>query len=77
MKFNCGLSKEERIEKKLVQTIRLEDYYTNWHKHFAWLSVRVGSCDCRWLETVERKCMYRPSFGPYCKRYRAIEKDSK
>lgn len=26
-----------------------------WHPVFAWLPIRVGENDCRWLETVERK----------------------
>lgn len=46
MKFNCGLSKNERLI-AIVGRIR------NWHAKFAWLPVRVGDNDCRWLEFVE------------------------
>lgn len=50
MRFNCGESWDDYFE-------RVE----NWHPWFAWRPVRVGSHDCRWLETVERKV----TFGPY------------
>lgn len=26
-----------------------------WHKWFAWYPVRIGECDHRWLETIERR----------------------
>ncbi len=44
MKFNCGLSYEEKQNK-----IRC------WNKWFAWRPVRVGHKDCRWFEYVNRK----------------------
>jgi hypothetical protein len=44
MKFNCGPTPQEKHEAK-----------QDWHPWFAWCPVRVGSGDCRWLETVERK----------------------
>lgn len=31
---------------------------TNWHPHFCWKPVRLGSHDCRWLETVWRRRDY-------------------
>ena len=43
MRLNCGPTWEERIAAK-----------EKWHRWFAWYPVRVGSGDCRWLETVER-----------------------
>lgn len=52
MKFDCGLSWEE--EKALLE---------EWHLHFAWLPVRVGNRDCRWLEWVMRKGVWRPCIG--------------
>lgn len=34
-----------------------------WHRHFAWLPVRVGLHEHRWLEFVERrKMVYSPLF---------------
>ena len=44
MKFKCGPTAEEK-----VRTME------NWHDHFAWWPVKMGSTDCRWLETVQRR----------------------
>lgn len=55
MKFNCGLTLGEK-KKFLLDKAELED--GKWLPHFAWLPVRVGKKDCRWLETVERKRDY-------------------
>lgn len=44
MKFNCGLTGRERFEAR-----------QKWHKWFAWYPVQIGSRDCRWLETLERR----------------------
>ena len=44
MKFNCGLTRIEKIDK-----------LGKWHNWFAWHPVRICSEDCRWLEKVERK----------------------
>ncbi|MCK5614783.1 hypothetical protein KAR91_73660 [Candidatus Pacearchaeota archaeon] len=44
MRFNCGPTWAEK-------KAQLED----WHSWFAWRPVRVGSHDCRWLETIQRK----------------------
>lgn len=43
MRINCGMT---RLEK--------EEYYREWRDWFAWYPVRVGSRDCRWLETIQR-----------------------
>jgi hypothetical protein len=44
MRFNCGpTAHEKRIARR------------QWHRWFAWFPVRVGSRDCRWLETIERR----------------------
>lgn len=49
MRFNCGLSYEASRQ-------RAREYWCGqWTPWFAWYPVRVGECDCRWLETVERK----------------------
>lgn len=47
MKFDCGLSAQEKWELS-----------SDWHEWFAWYPVRVGHRDCRWLERVERKRSY-------------------
>lgn len=44
MKFDCGLTPEERFAN-----------LTRWHRWFAWRPVRVKSGECYWLEWVERK----------------------
>lgn len=44
MKFDCGLTAKERLAAR-----------EHWHRWFAWYPVRIGSRDCRWLETVERQ----------------------
>lgn len=51
MKINCGETQKEKFS-------RLEQ----WHYWFAWYPVRLGSRDCRWLETIERKGKY---YGGY------------
>lgn len=48
MKFNCGLTR--RAWAKMHHALISE-----WHSWFAWWPVRVGECDCRWLERVERR----------------------
>lgn len=32
-----------------------ENRFSKWHRKFAWLPVRLGDNDCRWLEFIERK----------------------
>jgi hypothetical protein len=55
MKFNCGPTPQEKHEAK-----------KKWHHWFAWYPVRIASGDCRWLETVERKGKWYPSFQLPC-----------
>ncbi len=50
MKFDCGQTRQERV-----------DHLSKWHSWFAWHPIRVGSHDCRWLEWVERKGVFHPS----------------
>jgi len=61
MKFNCGTDYQTWYKLK-----------TNWHRWFAWYPVRVGNCDCRWLEYVER--CYEDSYEGLYPTYRAITK---
>ena len=54
MKINCGLSNEEKDRLEESQAKEWYDRISVWHNWFAWYPVRVGSKDCRWLETVQR-----------------------
>lgn len=67
MRLNCGPTKEQA---HAALTLRL----CNWHRCFAWLPVRVGPNDCRWLEVVERKYAFvgRLFNTPLDPEYRAI-----
>ena len=47
MKLDCG----KRTRRQFARS----QYLANWHPWFAWFPVRVGPCDCRWWEMVERK----------------------
>lgn len=55
MKFNCGKSREQRLRDAFVVAEKNAEAARNWHKHFAWLPVRVAEGDCRWLEFVMRR----------------------
>lgn len=48
MKFDCGPTPGERRFSKQA-ALRF------WHPWFAWKPIRVGSNECYWLETIERK----------------------
>lgn len=52
MKLDCGPTRRERI-----------DRLSEWHLWFAWRPVRIGSHDCRWLETVQRRGAYWEGWG--------------
>lgn len=58
MRFNCGPDKHTR-------QILKEKEMLNWHKHFAWLPIRMSENDCRWLETVERRFWHWNRYGNY------------
>lgn len=44
MRFDCGPTDEEKCAK-----------LQEWHPYFVLIPRRLGSRDCRWLETIERK----------------------
>ena len=52
MKFDCGLSRDEKIKNK-----------KKWRRWFAWHPVRIDNHDCRWLEYVERKGVFWTCFS--------------
>jgi hypothetical protein len=72
MKFDCGLTAEERCSV-------CRDYWTQWRPWFSWFPIRVGPNDCRWMEVVERKAGdvhgagFIFEFTPYDFSYRAKE----
>lgn len=55
MRFNCGRTWEQRLAAKKKAAFAQKELDEVWHPVFAWLPVRIGANDCRWLETVERK----------------------
>lgn len=60
MKLNCGLPRHLRQQAKVeAKKEKLEQ----WHDWFAWYPVRIGSEDCRWLETVGRRCCVSSNSG--------------
>jgi hypothetical protein len=70
MKFDCGPTYVERHERRQKAW---EDYKASreqWHPYFCWWPKRIGSNDCRWLETVERRGYYnepiKMPFGGGC-----------
>lgn len=85
MKFDCGPTPKERADARQKKVS--DKIYANskWHKCFAWLPVRVGPHDCRWLEAVERRatnvhigyvsCFYRVKDSPIWE-YRPFEKSA-
>jgi len=62
MKLNCGLTRKEK--KKLEE---------EWHDWFAWRPIRVGSDECLWFETVERRLLGVSWEGIRVYEYRAIK----
>ena len=61
MKLNCGPTPEQRRRTKYERLM-------TWHRHFAWLPIRVADGDCRWLEFVERRgdCRINPYHFDEC-----------
>ena len=53
MKFNCGLSYEDKRE-----------VYRKWHRWFAWYPIRLASKDCRWLEKLWRRDLTTVGWSP-------------
>jgi hypothetical protein len=55
MKFNCGLSLDEKIARDLERQKAKELARRVWHTAFAFFPVRVAPRQCVWLETYERR----------------------
>ncbi|MDQ3270771.1 MAG: hypothetical protein M3Q12_01190 [Pseudomonadota bacterium] len=53
MKWNCGKTRQERAKEEYAKK-------QEWHLKFAWLPIRVGPEDCRWLEYVQRRVVVGP-----------------
>lgn len=65
MKFNCdyfGDVLKQRRRARHAKEEEKEYRLIRWHSWFAWFPVRVAHGDCRWLETIERKCYTREVF---------------
>ena len=59
MKFNCGLTKQEKKDAELA----LHQAKQKWHIHFAKWPTQVGSGDCRWLEDIWVRYEYNYFYG--------------
>lgn len=64
MKIYIGKTKQEKYEEHY-------EYLTNWHLHFCWLPVRIGST-IYLFETIYRKGRYdeRDGYGGWSFEYR-------
>jgi hypothetical protein len=51
MKFACDNRRSLRQQKRAAK----DAAERQWHRKFAWLPIRMGFNDCRWLETVARR----------------------
>jgi hypothetical protein len=69
MKFNCDRYRDYRRAKEKARIQRL----INWHPWFAWYPKKLEHGDCRWLETIERRCEWFEGYhtGFWLTRYRA------
>lgn len=83
MKLRCGPSKEVREAEALKRRqiaedtadesrkrfqLKLVHEFETWQPTFAWWPTQIGSHDCRWLETVERrliKVIFSRKTNPY------------
>lgn len=77
MKFDCGPTRTEKRKLKEEKIKKKYAHLSKWHKRFAWFPVKVGSHDCRWLETIEKRIdIIHDGFGNfYFREYRPIDKD--
>lgn len=65
MKFNCGLTWDQ---KEVLRQQRREahlQYIRSWHPAFAWFPKRVGNNQCVWLESYERRwvTIHNPNYS--------------
>jgi len=62
MKFNCGLSFQQKEELRRQKAAEHSDYIKSWHTAFAWFPKRIASNTCVWLELYERRWVTRVSW---------------
>jgi hypothetical protein len=75
MKFKCGPSEEELDKRNALFRAKVK-IMENWHDHFAWWPVKMGTADCRWLETVQRRYyVWHSDLGGIRPQYREKQHD--
>ena len=63
MKFDCGLTRKNRIKAARLQRIAdAEKAERTWIRNFCWWPKQLGDNDCRWLEFIEK----RPRYEYHC-----------
>jgi hypothetical protein len=55
VKFNCGPSAEQKVKNLRKEYEERAENAAKWQPFFAWLPIRIGEDECRWLEVVERR----------------------
>lgn len=65
MKFNCGPTPEEQREAHRVKFVAHVRRLEEWHDFFVIWPRRIGSHDCRFLETIQRRGALRAFGGFY------------
>lgn len=64
MKFNCGLSRDEKRE--IERNAERQERYrlSAWHPYFCWTPTRItGTHDCYWLVWIVRKGEYHKGYS--------------
>lgn len=59
MKFRCGLTKETKEQRERDHLRAKWAWQEQWHDWYAWFPVKVADNDCRWLETVRRRRLFK------------------
>jgi hypothetical protein len=65
MRFNCGLTREEKDQLLFEKRAARREAKFQWHGAFAWLPVRIKPRVCIWLEFYERRMVDKMSPSPY------------
>lgn len=67
MKFNCGLTLDEKLALDKKRRAIKEENQRSWHTSFALFPKRVEPRKCVWLELVERRriTICNPEYSPH------------